>query len=145
MKIINFDSNNNSVSSSSYISEKMVDSGYVQFGIACGFISTTEILFTVENIIARVTDSGNVEFYDNNKNLLAAICVPADSDGRGHYEDICCKVEDGKIMMRFPMYTWYDNYPDCDGEYDRWDAHIVGYESPIVFDIKTHECVISDR
>lgn len=138
-KKVTYDSVKNWVSSLTYLSPSRVDSGYVQFGIACGYVTTTEIVFVHEEITAVVTAKGNVEFYNSNQCLLAAISVPVEETGAARYEDICCKVDSGKIMLRFPLYTWYDNYPNCNGESDRWDAKIVGYQSPILFDIQTYE------
>lgn len=139
---VNYNSDQNSVSSSSYLNSKNVDCGYIQFNIACGFISTTEVCFVNEGILALVFASGRVEFYDMSGNLLASIYDPASSEGRGRYQDVCCKVVDNKIMLRFPYYNWSDNYPDCDGESDRWSAYITAYKSPIAFDLGTHDVSI---
>ena len=98
-----------------------------KFQIASGFISQTTILFEKENIIAVVQAKGSVEFLDRDHNLIAAGSVPAVESGKGVYEDILCDAETGRITLSFPIYQWIDNYPNCDGEHDRWDTEIVGY------------------
>ena len=40
--------------------------------------------------------------------------------------------EDG-IRFQFPEYPWTDHYPHCDGESDRWDAHITGIRDEIFY------------
>lgn len=138
IKRINFDSMNKSVSSSSYLDVQLMDSGYLLFGIASGFVSTTEISFVNEGIVARVTAAGEISFLDGSGNVLAAICVPVDSDGRGCYRSVSCKVHGDVILVRFPIYTWIDNYPHCDGEYDRWEERVIGYKDPVAFNMQTH-------
>jgi len=137
MKKINYYSEGPSVYSNSYLDWKPVDSGYIEFGIACGFVSTTEVQFVNEEIIARITAAGNIEFFDMEENLLASISIPASDEGRGCYINVCCKVEGDTIFVRFPEYTWYDNYPNCDGSYDRWDARVIGYKAPVSFCVTT--------
>ena len=132
---ITFDSQRGCVSSSSYLSCQSIDGGYMQFNIASGYVSTTEILFQHEGILLTVTASGELAFYNRDKKLLAAASVPADSGGRQRHLNICCKVDGDRIFVTFPVYTWYDNYPNCDGESDRWDYRITGYQNPVVFSI----------
>ena len=140
--IVYFDSEKHEVRSSSYLSAQKEADGFIQFNIASGFISMTEIVFEAEGIKAVVTAYGNVEFYDNDKTLLCAAEIPAEGDGAGRYRHIRCKVEDGKIALCYPRYTWVDYYPHCDGESDRWEEIISGYKAPVVFDIATRERVI---
>ena len=120
------------MASDSYLESAKLESGYIRFGIACGYDSTTHVHFTQENILAVITAAGEVAFYDSGEHLLAKTTVAPDSDGRGCYQDVCCKVEAGKILVRFPIYCWVDHYPNCDSESDRWSARITGYQMPVV-------------
>lgn len=96
------------------------------YQLASGYISQTAILFEKENIVAVIQASGNVSFYDRNDVLIAAGNAPSVDDGRGVYEEINCQVENNLLKLQFPIYEWIDNYPNCDGEYDRWDSRKVG-------------------
>ena len=136
-KQVTYNSATNEVSSSSYLDWKKEADGYILFDIACGFVSTTEVSFANEGIVAVVTAAGKVDFLDAARNMLASACVPADDDGRGCYVSLACKVEDDKIYLRFPIYSWTDHYPHCDGESDRWDARVIRYHEPIVLDVST--------
>lgn len=114
-------------------SDQQKDTGYFQ--IASGHISETVILFEKENVVARVQAKGQAAFYDLNGQLLASAEVPA-AGGREVYEELCCQMEEGKIVLLFPIYEWIDNYPNCDGEYDRWESRRVGSHS-VIFDLNT--------
>ena len=48
------------------------------------------------------------------------------TDGRGCYMDVFITTTDDGALFQLPDYIWYDNYPDCDGESDRWDTKIIG-------------------
>lgn len=144
VKEIRFDSEKKTLSSSTFYTYLLDVYKYFSIDLACGFVSTTDITFVNEGIIARVTAGGNIEFFDCERKLLASICVPADNGGRGHYEDIYCKIENDTIKMKFPVYEWEDYYPHCDGEHDRWVAHVKGYKPPITFCITTHDISISE-
>jgi hypothetical protein len=142
IKRITYDSAAKTASSESYLESRRVDSGYLCLGIACGYASTTHILFRHEAVTARVGADGTVEFLDSGGKSLTGARIPPVKDGRECFMEVCCKEEDGGIWIRFPRYTWYDNYPYCDGESDRWDATVKGYEPPIVFDLTTQSCAI---
>lgn len=137
--VINFYSKEGSITSNSYRSQKKLDQGYIEFGIASGFISTTEVLFVAEGITARIEASGNVEFLNDDRQLLATVSAPSCGD---RYRDVSCKVEGDQILIRFPRYKWVDNYPHCDGESDRWDSFVCGYQQPIAFSMTTHQVTI---
>ena len=96
-----------------------------------------------ENILAKVTAAGQIDFFSG-ENLLASVSVPAGSSGRGCYQDIAFKVAEGKLLLQFPEYNWVDHYPDCDGESDRWSARITGYKPPVVFDLDTHTATVKE-
>lgn len=142
-KKVFFDSIKNDVYADGYLDSRKLADGFIRIGIACGYVDTTEIFFRQENILVKVTAAGQIDFFAG-ENLLASLSVPAGSGGRGCYQDIACKAEDGKLLLRFPEYTWVDHYPDCDGESDRWSARITGYKPPVVFDLDTHTATVKE-
>lgn len=118
-------------------------SGTQKFQLASGFISTTHILFEKEGILAVIQAEGAVEFFNSEKNRIAAAKVPAQEGGRQVYEEVCCTVGDGAIVLKFPVCQWIDNYPHCDGEYDRWDRVITGYHT-LRFDLETNSAQVQN-
>ncbi|MBE6824617.1 MAG: hypothetical protein E7513_04660 [Ruminococcaceae bacterium] len=110
------------------------------FQIASGYISQTTVLFEKEDIVAVVYAKGRVEFYNMNDELLTIGEVPVVENGKEVYEEICCKVDENAVGLRFPIVEWIDNYPHCDGEHDRWDTRIIGYHT-LTFDMLTNSVV----
>ncbi len=108
--------------------------GEEKIQIASGYISKTNILFETEGIIAEIEAKGSVKFYDTDENLLDEGSVPAQTGGREVYEEIYPKLDGKSITLSFPVYEWIDNYPNCDGEHDRWSTKTIGYES-LTFDL----------
>lgn len=98
-----------------------------EFQLASGYISTTEIYFEVEGLIAKIEASGKVAIADTEEKLIAELRVDKQSGGREVYETVLCGVSDGSLVLQFPIVEWIDNYPNCDGEHDRWDSKIIGY------------------
>ena len=116
--------------------DRIVDSekDKCKFQIASGYISETAIHFEKEGIIALVQASGHVDYYDLNDELLASADAPSVDSGREVYEEVSCEVVGNTIIIGFPIVKWIDNYPNCDGEHDRWDSVIIGYNT-VNFDI----------
>lgn len=115
------------------------DTNKKSYQLASGYISQTTILFEKENVVAVIQARGSVEFYNMDDALIAAGNVPSVESGRGLYEEICCQVENNMLKLQFPIYEWIDNYPNCDGEYDRWDTKKVGVHT-LTLDLLT--CLI---
>ena len=88
--------------------------------LACGFLTRTDILFKEEQIAAVIECTGEIEFRRPNdmRNTIAAITVPKQEGGREIYMDVTCSVKDGQIVLKMPIYSWIDHYPNCDGESD---------------------------
>ena len=105
-------------------SDKDNSKGYFQ--IASGYISETVVHFEKENVILVIHADGRVEVFDMEDKLIAENSVPKSSGGREVYEEACCEVIDNTIVVKFPIYKWIDNYPNCDGEHDRWDTIKIG-------------------
>lgn len=110
------------------------------FQIASGFHSETVICFEKENIVAVIYAKGQVEFYNMKDELLSVGELPLVESGKGTYEEVRCQVENGTIVLEFPIYEWIDHYPNCDGEHDRWSTRTIGYET-IAFDTATDAIV----
>lgn len=106
-----------------------------KFSLASGYVSTTVILFKNENIFAKIEAEGKIELYNGSDEKIGELSAMDFAGGKDKYEDILCSVNDGKIVFRFPVYRWIDNYPHCDGENDRWDCVITGYSDLLVFEI----------
>ena len=103
--------------------------GLKEFQLANGYISTTEIYFEEEELLAVIGASGKVELKDCGGNIIASASAPEEDGGKKVYTEVLCGREDGKLVFKFPIVEWIDNYPHCDGEHDRWDSRIIGYHT----------------
>ena len=110
------------------------DSGNKVYSLANGYISHTTFHFEKENVVVVIEAKGNIEIYDMKDSLLASTNAPKLVSGKEVYESIRLQVEQNEIVLEFPIYSWIDNYPHCDGEHDRWDCVIKGYQ-PIRFNL----------
>lgn len=99
------------------------------YQLASGYISETTIHFENENVVAVIQAKGSVEFFNMDDELIAAGKVAPEESGKGVYEEIACQAEGNLIILQFPIYEWIDNYPNCDGEHDRWDTKIIGFHT----------------
>ena len=97
------------------------------FQIANGYISQTQVLFEKEKLIAVIDAKGIVSFADIDDCELGTGYVVLEESGKGVYESVVLKVENNVITVSFPVCEWIDNYPHCDGEHDRWDSRVIGY------------------
>ena len=105
--------------------------------LACGHISLNEITFAQQGIVLVVESrTGAVEFCDlEGKKLLSAKAELPGGDEK--FSELHCAAEGGQIVLGLPQYTYKDNYPNCDGEYDRWTKMIAGYRY-LRYDIKNN-------
>lgn len=104
-----------------------------RFHLSCGFYETTCFLFREYGFAADIHCKGEVRIYTpQGKRLLTLPARPMDS-GRGCYMDILLTTTEDGIRFQFPEYTWTDHYPHCDGESDRWDAHITGIRDEVFY------------
>jgi hypothetical protein len=53
---------------------------------------------------------------------------------------LSCSVGGDQIKLGFPQYTYKDNYPNCDGESDRWTKILSGFRY-LCYDYKNN-CII---
>ena len=96
--------------------------------LACGYISLNEITFVNENVIVSVEAcTGEVIFSSLDSSKLLSVKADMDSSEDGKFSEIKCLVQDGQIKLGFPLYTYKDNYPNCDGEHDRWTKTILDF------------------
>ena len=103
--------------------------GFENFPLANGYISTTTIFFEAESILAVIEAKGHIAFFDPQEHLLAAFDLPEEEYGKRVYEEVQCGVENGAIVLKFPIVEWIENYPNCDGEHDRWDTKLLGWQT----------------
>ncbi len=113
------------------------ETGEKLFQLASGYISETTILFEKENVAAVIQAKGSVEFFNMKDELIAGGEVPPVESGKEVYVEVCCQVKENLLILKFPIYQWIDNYPNCDGEHDRWDTKIVGFHT-LTLDLATH-------
>lgn len=106
--------------------------------LACGYISLSQIVFTNENIIINIESrKGEIDIFDSESNKLLSAKVELPSFGDEKYSEVKCAVKNSIITLGFPKYTYEDNYPNCDGEYDRWTKKIDYYRF-FCYDIKNN-------
>jgi len=110
-------------------------------GLASGYLSLTTIEFVSEGILVNVeAKTGEVDFYDFGGKKLLSFKKEIRQCGDEKLSDLKCLVEDGQIKLGFPIYSYKDNYPNCDGESDRWTKTISSFEF-ISYDIKNN-CIV---
>ena len=66
--------------------------------------------------VAIVSNKGDVVFFDNESNIIAKV-----SEDDRSYREVRVDWEQNFISILFGFVDVVDNYPNCDGEYDRWD------------------------
>ena len=109
--------------------------------LASGYVSLTEIVFANENITAHIeAKTGEVDFYDTEGKKCMSAKVETPLSGDEKFSEVKCIVEDGQIKLGFPQYTYEDNYPHCDGEYDRWTKTISGFVF-LCYDFKNNRII----
>lgn len=98
-------------------------------GLASGYISLTNIIFIKENIFVTIeSKKGEITFYNTETklNLFHKMQMPLSGDEK--FSEVKCKVDGKQLQIGFSLYTYEDNYPNCDGEYDRWTKIISGFD-----------------
>lgn len=80
------------------------------------------VFFEKEKVFLRADREGNALFFDmDGKELFKARAVYDD----GYFSWIYCCVSKNTVSVSFTVTKLVDNYPHCDGEYDRWDEIVV--------------------
>lgn len=109
-------------------------------------ILPTTVFYENEKIFVNVDSLGHIEFFDEGKNSLGFVDVPAaeSPDMYGHsgqYGEMKCGMEGENICLELPVYGWNDDYPYCDGESDRWTRYIARWFK-VVFDVENRKIEI---
>ena len=80
------------------------------------------VLFLAENILLMANREGNALFLDMDGKELYKDCAEAEDT---FFSRIECKASKNILTVCFVRTKTVDNYPHCDGEYDRWDEIVV--------------------
>ena len=96
-----------------------------QFHLSCGFYDTTSFFFEKSNFSVTIHCKGIFTFCGPDGETQTVKARPM-TDGRSCYMDVFITTTDNGALFQLPDYIWYDNYPDCDGESDRWDTKLIG-------------------
>lgn len=64
-----------------------------------------------------ITDRGAARFYDNQEHLLAEL-----GETQNVFKEFKLEWKPDKILVYFGHIEEVDNYPNCDGESDRWST-----------------------
>lgn len=112
-------------------------------------IDATSVYFEEEKITVTVDSYGHIEFFegDDQSKSLDAVHVPASGtqeDPIDRYGKVELKKDGNTILLELPRYRWEDNYPHCDGEYDRWDRYTKG-SFQVIFDLETKKITVEGR
>lgn len=109
--------------------------------LACGYVSLNQILFINEKITVNIeAKTGEIEFYDLESNKLLSTKIQTPESGDEKFSEVECSVEGEKIKLGFPQYTYEDNYPNCDGESDRWTKIILDFDY-LCYDFKNNRLI----
>lgn len=90
-------------------------------------------IYCVQQDILVIISDKQVRFLDGAGKLLLQEDLPPVTEGRKEYLHVYCSGNEKQLSVAFPLYRWEDYYPHCDGEFDRWDATIIGYHPPITY------------
>ncbi|MBE6659220.1 MAG: hypothetical protein E7604_12370 [Ruminococcaceae bacterium] len=89
----------------------------------------TTVFFEKEGVILTANADGTAIFSNTDGEIL----YKTQAGGKQHlFSRIQCNVCRNTIHVTFLIVVLIDNYPHCDGEYDRWDEKIIG-EVPIFY------------
>ena len=102
------------------------------FHLSCGYYTTTSFFFEAWGLAVTVDCNGTFTFRTADGQEQTVKAEPM-RGGRGCYMEIFITTSERELLFRLPEYRWWDNYPDCDGEYDRWDAEVVGTRDEVRF------------
>ncbi len=109
--------------------------------LACGYISLNRILLINEKITVNIeAKTGEIEFYDLDDNKLLSAKIQPPTLGDEKFSEVECRVEGDQIKLGFPQYTYKDNYPNCDGESDRWTKTVSGFNY-LCYDFKNNHLI----
>ena len=109
--------------------------------LACGYVSLNQISFINEKITVNIeAKTGEIEFYDLESNKLLSTKIQTPASGDEKFSEVECNVEGEQIKLGFPQYSYKDNYPNCDGESDRWTKTVAGFRY-LCYDFKNNSLI----
>ena len=120
------------------------DGTAVEYPLANGYISTTSILFEAYGVAVTIDAAGSAAFFDRQESRLAEARLPDADGGKEKYTEVLCAAKNAAITLKFPIVEGIDNYPNCDGEHDRWDTRTIGYHV-LTFDPAAHTVKITEE
>lgn len=102
-----------------------------------GHAEDTDVFFEKENLHMIALETGEITFESADKDFRREYYVKPDTKN-GLHSNIYCMQREGKILAWFPVCGYEDNYPYCDGEYDRWTEYVIEYVQ-LTFDLSAGE------
>lgn len=111
---------------------------FKDYQLANGYISQTTIFFEDYHIYVEIEADGHIVYKDTSDSIISTYEIETPEDGKRKYTDIRCICRDGILGLYFPIVKWIDNYPNCDGEHDRWDTIKVA-EIQVLHNLDTKE------
>ena len=100
------------------------------FHLSCGYYCTTAFFFEACSLAVEINCNGTFTFRTADGAERTVEAKPM-RGGRDCYMDIFITTAEKELVFRLPEYSWWDHYPDCDGESDRWDADVTGTRDEI--------------
>lgn len=73
-----------------------------------------------EGCSALASRNGAVEFYNQSGEIIKQV-----AKGDGQYDAVRLEWDKGALALQFGHIETVDNYPNCDGEHDRWSTEWV--------------------
>lgn len=67
-----------------------------------------------------VSNEGAAAFYDKESNLICEV-----EKSNASYKEVRIYFENNTVSLQFGFLDVIDHYPNCDGEYDRWDRRWI--------------------
>lgn len=76
-----------------------------------------------EGCTVEVENNGGAVFYVNGRAIAAA------EKDDSTFNEVRLKWKQGRVAIEFGQIETVDNYPNCDGEHDRWSEKWVAYRT----------------
>ncbi len=82
--------------------------------------------------MALIPAKGDVLFISTDCLKMSWEKAPEVTEWYQRYHCVRYSRDGKKATLEFPIIKFTDYYPNCDGEYDRWDESIIGCHPPII-------------
>ncbi len=80
------------------------------------------ILLEKENLVLEVCSQGDITLCDIDGKSIATKKVEPQKYPDRNFNSVLVKFFDSKVELNMLINKTVDNYPHCDGEYDRWST-----------------------